>query len=478
MFPRPSLVDPEDDEPDDDTEDWREDDNDEVALVTSWSPTPRQAEYLAAPEFEVLFGGSAGGGKTDAMVIDALGLWQNAVLYPDYRAVIFRPTYPELRKLEQRMREIYPLVAPGATFNKTDHIWHFPSGAEIYTSYMQQEDDRFRWQGFELQFVGFEELTQWPTDVAYTYLFSRLRTSNPHLKCLMRANCNPGGRGHKWVRDRWNIPNDGSATLSKLIVELESGEQRLIARRFIPARLFDNPHLGPDYEANLRLLPELERRALLSGRWDVIEIPGAIYKREIEAAFIGNRIGRVPYDPALPVHTVWDLGIGDCTAIWFVQVVGAERRCIDYYEMNGEGIAHYVKVLNDRRYIYGQHFAPHDIKVRELGTGRTRWETAATLGITFQITANVSVEDGIHAARSVFPTVYFDADKCARGLECLASYRWNYNERLGEFGSTPVHDWASHGSDGFRYLALDVPLMHNSFGVWGGKLKYPKIGVA
>lgn len=444
----------------------------------AWTPTPKQAEYLAAAEYEVLYGGAAGGGKTEAMMIDALGLWQNAILHNDYKAVIFRPTYPELRELENRMREIYPHVYPGAEFNKTDHVWHFPSGAEIYTSYMATEDDRYRWQGFELQFIGFEELTQWPTDVCYTYLFSRLRTSNPAIKCVMRANCNPGGRGHKWVRDRWGIQDDGGATLQRVSVTLADGSTRTMARRFIPARLADNPHLGADYEATLLLLDEMQRRALLSGRWDVIEIPGAIFKKEMEAAFFEKRIGRVPYEPTLPVHTIWDLGIGDAMAIWFCQLIGPERHLIDYYEINGEGLPHFAKMLAERKYVYGQHFAPHDIAVRELGTGRSRLEVAASLGINFQITPNLPLEEGIHAARTILPTCYFDAEKCARGVECLANYRWEFNEKYGVFKSQPAHDEFSHGADAFRYYALDVPLMTNSFTGWGQKLNYPKLTVA
>lgn len=465
MPPRQSLL----------ANDW--DDVAQAENEAAWSPTPKQAEYLAASDFEVLYGGAAGGGKTDAMVIDALGLWQNAILHSDYKAVIFRPTYPELRELEQRMRELYPLVYPGAEFNKTDHVWTFPSGAQIYTSYMQQDDDRYRWQGFELQFVGFEELTQWATPVAYEYLFSRLRSSNPELKCVMRANCNPGGRGHKWVRKRWDIPDEGTGTRSGLIVTLGDGEQRVIYRRFIPARLKDNPHLGPEYEATLLLMDEMQRRALLLGRWDVIEIPGAIYRKEMEAAFFEKRITRVPHDPTLPVHTIWDLGIGDAMAIWFAQIVNAERRLVDYYEMNGEGIAHYVDVLNKRRYIYGQHFAPHDIQVRELGTGKSRYEVAASLGITFQITPNLSLEEGIHAARNTLPMCWFDADKCQRGVECLTNYRWERNEKYGIFSTRPAHDEFSHGADAFRYFALDVPLMNNSFSGWGKALDYPKLTV-
>lgn len=463
-----------------DPEGWDDvlDEDDEIEISPSWTPTPKQAEYLAANEFEVLYGGAAGGGKTAAMVIDALGLWQNAILHSDYKAIIFRPTYPELRELEKRMLELYPLVYPGAEFNKTDHIWHFPSGAEIYTSYMQTEDDRYRWQSFEFQFVGFEELTQWPTDVGYTYLFSRVRTSNPALRCMVRANTNPGGRGHKWVRQRWGIQNDGGPTLSKQIVTLASGEQRLISRRFIPARLADNPYLGADYEATLLLLNEMQRRALLSGRWDVIEIPGAIFKKEMEQAFFGQRLTRVPYDPALPVHTVWDLGMGDATAIWFAQLVGVERRLIDYYENAGEGLGHYADVLAKRGYVYGQHFAPHDIAVRELGTGKSRFEVAAALGISFQITPNLPPEEGIHAARMVIPTCFFDAEKCARGIECLTNYRREWREKYGVFSDAPVHDEFSHGADAFRYFALDVPYMTNQLGGWGSELKYPRLTLA
>lgn len=455
-----------------------EDEDPEDRAPAAWTPTPKQSEYLAAPEFEVLYGGAAGGGKSDAMVIDALGLWQNAVLHPDYKAIIFRPTFPELREIEGRMREIYPLVYPGAEFNKTDHVWVFPSGAEILTSYMQTEDDRYRWQSFEFQFVGFEELTQWATDVAYRYLFSRVRTSNPFLKCVVRANCNPGGRGHQWVRQRWNIGDDGGPTLSRQIVTLEDGFEMKFSRRFIPARLADNPHLPREYAATLSLLDEMQKRALLLGRWDVIEIPGAIYRKEMEAAWFEKRIGRVPWEPTLPVHTVWDLGVSDATAIWFVQLVGTEKRLIDYYEMTGEGLPHYAAMLRGKPYVYGQHFAPHDIQVRELGTGRSRYEVAQSLGINFLMTPNLPLDEGIHAARTTLGGCFFDSEKCARGIECLTNYRREYKEKYGEFSTMPVHDWASHGADAYRYFALDIPFMQNSLTGWGQPLKYPKLTIA
>jgi phage terminase large subunit len=184
-------------------------------------------------------------------------------------------------------------------------------------------------------------------------------------------------------------------------------------------------------------------------------VKGAIYASELDAARQNGRVSTVPYDPVLPVDTDWDLGVGDSTAIWFSQSLrSGEVRLIDYYEASGEGLPHYAQVLTTKGYTYGTHWAPHDIAVRELGSGRSRLETAATLGIRFQICPNIPIEDGIHAARMLFPRCYFDATRCAPGLEALQHYRRDYNTRLNEFKATPVHDWASHGADAFRGLAV------------------------
>lgn len=186
-------------------------------------------------------------------------------------------------------------------------------------------------------------------------------------------------------------------------------------------------------------------------------VKGAIFSKELAAAQAEQRIGRVPYEPLLPVDTTWDLGFGgkgDATAIWFTQSLrNHEIRVIDYYEAQGEGLPHYAGVLQSKRYVYGQHWAPHDIIVKE-STGKTRIETASSLGITFQIVPNVGVEDGIHAARMILGRCWFDAEKCAKGIDALQHYRRDYNHQLNEFKATPVHDWASHGADGFRYLAV------------------------
>lgn len=185
-------------------------------------------------------------------------------------------------------------------------------------------------------------------------------------------------------------------------------------------------------------------------------VRGAVYAKEIAQARAEQRIGRCPYDPLLPVHTAWDLGVGDSTAIWFAQIIGSERRIIDYYEASGEGLQHYAAMLDKRGYKYGRHLAPPDIEVRELGSGRSRKEIAAGLGIKFEVVKNLRLEDGINSTRMLLPTCWFDETKCSAGIEALQNYRWDFNQRLDEFKSSPVHDWASHGADAFRYLALGL----------------------
>lgn len=185
-------------------------------------------------------------------------------------------------------------------------------------------------------------------------------------------------------------------------------------------------------------------------------VQGAYYGREMKQAEEDKRLTRVPWEPKLKVHTAWDLGVGDSTAIWFVQQSGKEIRVIDYYESSGVGLDHYAKVLKERPYVYGDHILPHDASVKDLGTGRSREETLRSLGISIRIIPAQSVEDGINAARLIIPRCWFDADKCKRGIEALRQYRRDYDEKLKNFKSRPLHDWTSHAADAFRYLALGL----------------------
>lgn len=235
--------------------------------------------------------------------------------------------------------------------------------------------------------------------------------------------------------------------------------------------LFERAQSDPDWypfflpASQTGILPQSEldaaRREMTPEQYDQefecsfeAAIIGAYYGRDMAEAERSGRICDVPHDPALPVHTAWDLGIGDSTAIWFWQVHGPEIRVIDFYEANGQGIDHYAKVLHAKPYRYEHDFVPHDAKVRELGTGRTRVETMLALKLKPRLVPQGKIMDGINAARVLMPRIWFDRDKCRDGLECLRQYRADYDEKGRVFRDAPKHDWTSHAADAFRYMAM------------------------
>lgn len=188
-------------------------------------------------------------------------------------------------------------------------------------------------------------------------------------------------------------------------------------------------------------------------------VPGSYYGPQIKAAQDASpsRICRVPYDPAIKVDTAWDLGIDDYTAIWFFQQVGREVRAIDYFETSGEGLQAIVReAIASKPYVYGTHYLPHDVMVRELGAGgRSRYETLGGLGLAnMNVGVAAEPEDRINASRQVIPITWFDAEKCATGLDHLRNYRKRWNKSTSSY-TGPLHDSASHGADAFGEFAVN-----------------------
>lgn len=235
-----------------------------------WTPQPKQAIFMSRSEDEALYGGSAGGGKTDCAVVEAL----RQVHIPHYQAIILRKTYPQLTDLIAKSQELYSAAYPRAKYNDSKHCWTFPSGAKIYFGSLQHTKDRYNYQGKRYDFIDFDELTQFTYD-EYSYLFSRNRPNGPGTRCYIRAQANPGGIGHGWVKERFVTPQvGGMKTLwSKLKYTTPQGEEKHIwhSRIFVPATVFDNPKLlenDKTYLAKLASMPEAEKRALLYGDWD------------------------------------------------------------------------------------------------------------------------------------------------------------------------------------------------------------------
>jgi hypothetical protein len=219
-----------------------------------------QTDFLAAGELDVLYGGAAGGGKSYAMLVDPLRYVHKSA----HRALILRRSMPELRELIDKSRELYPRAVSGCKFREVEKLWNFPSGAKIEFGFLERDADVYRYQGQAYSWIGFDEITHLPTEFGWNYLASRLRTTDPEIVPYLRCTANPGGVGATWVKKRYidpYVPNESFV-----------GKDGL-TRKFIPARLDDNPHLANDgrYEQMLKALPEVQRKQLLEGNWDISE---------------------------------------------------------------------------------------------------------------------------------------------------------------------------------------------------------------
>lgn len=187
-------------------------------------------------------------------------------------------------------------------------------------------------------------------------------------------------------------------------------------------------------------------------------VEGAYYKAQLEQAYSEDRIKYVAHNPEYPVDTAWDIGHSDSTAIWFSQDISGKLYLINYYENNHKGLEHYVDMLKEKKekcgYSYGRMIAPHDIKVTEWGSSKTRIEQALEFGIVFEIAPGIGLLDGIDVSRRLLADCYFDAAKCDKGLSALTAYRKKWNDDTGDWSSHPLKDWTNHGSDALRYLAI------------------------
>jgi len=178
---------------------------------------------------------------------------------------------------------------------------------------------------------------------------------------------------------------------------------------------------------------------------------GAYYGDLFEAIEKEKRLTNVPYNPAVPVETWWDLGIGDSTAIWFIQRVNNEWHAVDYLEASGQGLEYYARAIINKPYAYSRHVGPFDLTNRELGTGKTRLEMLAALGLKMEVAPKIKPDDGIQSVRMILPLFWFDNVKCAAGVKALSQYRRAYDDKLKMFKDYPLHDWTSHAADAFRY---------------------------
>ena len=294
-----------------------------------------QTEFLAAAEREVLYGGAAGGGKSYAILADPM----RYLSHPQFSGLLLRHTTEELRELIWKSQELYPKIYPGIKWSERKMQWEAPSGGRLWMSYLDRDEDVLRYQGLSFSWIGFDELTQWATPFAWNYMRSRLRSTAPDLPVYMRGTTNPGNRGHAWVKKMFIDPAvPGKAFWA---TDSETGEvmtyppghskqgQPLFKRRFIPAKLSDNPYLAEtgDYETMLLSLPEHQRKQLLEGNWDIAE--GAAFP-EFNRAIHTVDPYHIPHDWAR--FRACDYGYGSFSAVlWFA--VAPDNQLVVYREL-------------------------------------------------------------------------------------------------------------------------------------------------
>tara|TARA_R110000796_G_scaffold242910_1_gene365226 strand:+ start:439 stop:1728 length:1290 start_codon:yes stop_codon:yes gene_type:complete len=351
---------------------------------------------------------------------------------PRPRVAFIAPTFTQAKRIAWDYVKFYAGVIPGVGFNETELRLDFPNGARL-TLLSAENPDALR--GIYLDLAVFDEFGMqnprvWGevvrpalSDREGAAVFLGTPAGHNHFFDLLETAKQQTEEGSdQWY---WKVVKASESGLVK-DTELQAAQDQMTPEQY-----------EQEYECSF-----------------TAAIIGAYYAKLLTNADDDGRITQVPYDPAYPVHTAWDLGINDSTAIWFAQIFrGGAIHVIDYYENSGVGLQHYADVLNKKDYNYGDHLAPHDIEVRELGSGKSRIETAFSLGIRFKVVPRMKVADGINAARMLIPKCYFDRDKCHEGLEMLRQYRQEYDERKKTFRDHPRHDFTSHSADAFRYLA-------------------------
>jgi hypothetical protein len=192
-------------------------------------------------------------------------------------------------------------------------------------------------------------------------------------------------------------------------------------------------------------------------------VEGSYYGQMLNELEEKKHMQEIPREEISRTFTAWDLGMGDSTSIWVAQLVGSEVRLLDYYENHGVGLDHYVKWIKDNDYLKAEHILPHDVRVRELGTGKSRLEMLEEAGLQVKIAPRMGLDDGIQAVRRLLPRCWFNVPQVQNGLNCLRNYRRDYDEKRKIFFERPLHDWSSHGSDSFRYLALGLDEGHSTW---------------
>jgi phage terminase large subunit len=349
---------------------------------------------------------------------------------PEPRVAYVAPLFKQSKDVAWSYVKEFTRDIPGRTVNETELRVDLPNGGRVRL-YGADNPDALR--GLYLDAVVLDEFA----DMRPRFLPEVIRPALSDRRGSLTLIGTP--KGHNEFYDRWTAAQDDPEWFNMI---LRASETNIVDAEELAsaAKLMSEAQYAQEYECSFEAA-----------------IEGAYYGLLLEKAQAEGRIAPLPYNPALPVYTAWDLGVGDDTSIWFAQRSGGWLHIIDHYATNGQPASHYVDILRGKPYTYATHFLPHDAENREWTNGKSRLETLKALGLTnCKVIPRMAVDDGINAVRLLLPTVRFDAEKCKAGLESLRQYRREFDENKRVFKSTPLHDWCSHDADAFRYLATGL----------------------
>ena len=340
------------------------------------------------------------------------------------------PQYRQAKRVAWPIMKQYAGEIPGVQFNESELCMTLPNGVRTYLLGAADPDPI---RGSGIFHAACDEIAQWPR-VAWSEVIRPALSDYQGSADFIGTPFGMQNLFYELYNQAEDTPNWSRALLKWDDVNAISADEVAQIRKEVSEEAFQQ-----EYECSF-----------------TAAVRGAFYGRIMAQAEEAGRIGHVPHDPALPVHTSWDIGVADSTVVVFWQVLrGGEVRMIDCREFQNTGLPEIKKELDGLPYTYDQHFAPHDIKVREWGgSGQSRLETARSLGIRFRVVRNISIRDGIEAVRVLLPRVWFDRKNCFTCIEGLKTYRTDYNEQREVFNLTPLHSWESHFADAVRMFAV------------------------
>jgi len=346
------------------------------------------------------------------------------------RYYLIGPTFVSIKRVCWDYLKQYAGCIPGTTFNETELRCDLPNGARI-TLLSSEDPDKIR--GIYADGVCIDECSQ----------------MNP---VLWNEILRPALSDRKGFAYFISTPQ-GMSNIFYDLYQHALGDPQWLAytAKASQTNIIDQEEL----DAAKAQMGDTKYKQEFECDW-IANIEGSIYGDIIKKLEEDKQITRVSYDPALEVHTAWDLGLDDLTVIIFFQLLGNQILIIDYYENNREGLPHYVQVVKNKDYVYGEHYAPWDLEITEFSSGKTRKEVAYQLGIRFRVLPKLNLEEGIHSLKMLLPKCWFDADQAKPLVDALRQYHRKYNEKMKMFGTKPVRDWSSHACDAARYMAMSI----------------------